>query len=1134
MSTDAPITPINGVDQALLDSLNVEQARRENMKALEDLGGASALLKLIDVHPKKGLTAEQVISQRARFGENKFPETPISPFYELLIDALSDQTLIVLLFAATISIILGMTTGDAEHRSHAWIEGAAIYFAVALVSGISAGNDYSKQMQFIALEKASSKDERTTVLRDGVKDRINPNDVVVGDIIVMQAGDAVPADSVIFDETHEVKANESSLTGEPDDLKKSTHRDPFLLSSSLITGGEEVHAVAIGIGTHSQWGKIKANLVSEPSNTPLQDKLEIMTTQIGKLGMIAALMTFIAKILWVVLGEDKNDKDKLIAGVVRAFILAVTIVVVAIPEGLPLAVTISLAYSTSAMYKDQCFIRVLAACETMGNATNICSDKTGTLTENRMTVVEGWYGDHRINQDDFAKAKDIIHPDAITFITEQACINRSAYLVYKNAAGVTLPQPAVIGNKTEGALIMMSVRWGKDYDNMKADNFDEKKDKIYSFNSEKKRSTCIINRKDGSVRIYCKGASEWIIKDCSHFTGKDGKPQPMTEEKRASLVAAIDDMANNALRTLVLAHKDYASPAALPKGWEENPPDNFDLVCDCIVGIIDPLRGDVKEAVRQAQRAGIIVRMVTGDNIATAKAIARQCGILTEGGIAVEGPNFRKMSPADVDMILPNLQVMARSSPEDKYLMVTRLNGEQLPKDVHEWEKKHADKIGVSWLADKDKLMPGYYMEWKATRPDGGQVVGVTGDGSNDAPALKAANVGLAMGITGTKVAQGASDIVILDDKFSSIVKAIMWGRSVYDNIRKFLQFQLTVNVVALTIVFIGAVANTAEPLNAVQMLWVNLVMDTMGALALGTEIPTMELLDRKPYKRTAGLISKPMMRYIAAQSLFQLSMLLLLMFTPQIFSVDIYGKSVPIMDGQRCMEYSYNSKNTWDMGVDGIKSSKSCTYFPKVCERAITDDHIGLYQDYCYQDLFSDEGLKVGGVTYHGVGKVEDFIGQCTTLCTTKDYTHGTVMFNSFIFAQLFNEFCARGLFDEKNPFAGLLGQYEKSEDPNEPPKKGKPNTVFMSVIVVTVALQVFLVFVGGDFVKTSGLSAENFLICIGMGTICLLFNFVQRHIPVVEDLSDFASNPTVEEVIALREAAKRQSAGDVKNEKA
>jgi len=275
--SDAPITPINGVDQALLDSMNVEQARRENMKCLEDIGGPRGLIKLIDVDPKRGLSAEQVLQQRAKFGINKFPETPISPFYELLINALSDHTLLLLLAAATISIILGLTTGDEEHKKHGWIEGAAIYFAVALVSGISAGNDYSKQMQFIALEKASSKDERSTVIRDGVKERINPADIVVGDIIVMQAGDQVPADSVIFDETHEVKANESSLTGEPEDLKKSSRRDPFLLSSSLITGGEEVHAVAIGIGTRSQWGKIKANLVSEPSNTPLQDKLEIMT-----------------------------------------------------------------------------------------------------------------------------------------------------------------------------------------------------------------------------------------------------------------------------------------------------------------------------------------------------------------------------------------------------------------------------------------------------------------------------------------------------------------------------------------------------------------------------------------------------------------------------------------------------------------------------------------------------------------------------------------------------------------------------------------------------------------------------------------------------------------------------------------
>ena len=281
----------------------------------------------------------------------------------------------------------------------------------------------------------------------------------------------------------------------------------------------------------------------------------------------------------------------------------------------------------------------------------------------------------------------------------------------------------------------------------------------------------------------------------------------------------------------------FPSVAALPVGWEENPPDHVDLVCDGIVGIIDPLRGDVKEAVRIAQEAGVMVRMITGDNIHTAKAIARDCGILTPGGLAIEGPVFRNLTPAQLDELLPRIQVMARSSPEDKYLMVTRLNGANLPRDEKAWVEKHP---GRSWAEEKDLLLPGYYQEWIKTRgEDGGHVVGVTGDGTNDAPALKAADVGLSMGITGTQVAKNASDIVILDDKFSSIVKAIMWGRSVFDNIRKFLQFQLTVNVVALTVAFVGAVTGTAPPLNAVMMLWVNLIMDTMGALALGTEEPT-------------------------------------------------------------------------------------------------------------------------------------------------------------------------------------------------------------------------------------------------------------------------------------------------------
>jgi len=1071
----------NEISQTLLDSMNVEQETLENVKKLNAVGGYKGLCKLVGVDPKIGLTHEQVVTLRAKFGENKFPESPLTPFYILLKEALSDHTLLLLLFSATISLVLGLTTGDEEHRSHGWIEGAAIYFAVALVSFISAGNDYSKQMQFAKLENSSAKDERCTVLRNGVKERINPIGIVIGDIIVMQAGDQVPADAIIVDENNEVKANEASLTGEPDDLKKSQTKDPFLLSSSLITHGEEVCAIAIGTGTHSQWGKIKANLVSESVNTPLQDKLEEMTELVGKIGMVAALLTFIALIIHAFTDEEsKDDKQKQLAGCIHAFILGVTIVVVAIPEGLPLAVTISLAYSTSAMYKDQCFIRVLSACETMGNATNICSDKTGTLTENRMTVVEGWFGDHRISQDDFAKSKDIISQEAITYISEQACINRSAYLVYNDAAGKPLHQPAIIGNKTEGALIMTAISWGKDYDNMKKENFDEKRDKIYSFNSEKKRSTCIIHRKDGSVRLFCKGASEWIIKDCSQFTGKDGKPQPMTEEKRAELVRTIDGMADCALRTLCLAHKDYPD-GKLPQGWEERPPDNFELQLDCIVGIIDPLRDDVKEAVKYAQKAGIMVRMVTGDNVATAKAIARQCGILTEGGTAIEGPIFRKMSPAQVDELLPTLQVMARSSPEDKFLLVTRLNGANLPKDVHEWEKKHADKIalGASWEKDRDLILPGYLEEWESTRPEGGQVVGVTGDGTNDAPALKAANVGLAMGITGTKVAQGAADIVILDDKFSSIVKAIMWGRSVYDNIRKFLQFQLTVNVVALTVVFIGAVTGAGEPLNAVQMLWVNLVMDTMGALALGTEAPDMTLLERRPYKRSALLISNPMKRFIIGQAIFQISMIFLLMFVPQIFNVETDHGIKPLMAGMHCMEYKMSDKSSNIYSPDGTAVPKQCSYFKEHCH--------GHFDSYCLKESFEYNGDS--GYTFS-----DDWLVDCEPYCPIKDYTHGTVIFNSFIYGQLFNEFNARDLFDGKNPFKDLWG-----------------NFVFLYVIIITIGLQTFLVYVGGDFVKTSPISAENYLICIGFGSISLLFNLAFRYIPVVESEDTFFGNPGI-----------------------
>jgi len=417
-----------------------------------------------------------------------------------------------------------------------------------------------------------------------------------------------------------------------------------------------------------------------------------------------------------------------------------------------------------------------------------------------------------------------------------------------------------------------------------------------------------------------------------------------------------------------------------------------DMVLDAVVGIADPLRADVVDAVRTCQNAGIMVRMITGDSLDTAKAIAKEAGILSEGGLAMLGENFRKLTPRQLDKLIPDLQVLARSSPEDKLILVRRLNGTNLPSTREEWEEAHP---GKNFDTEKDLLLPGYHDEWAESRHGGsGEVVGVTGDGTNDGPALRAADVGLSMGLSGTDVAKNASDIILMDDKFSSIVKAVVWGRSVYDNIRKFLQFQLTVNVVALSITFLSAVSGYSPPLNAVMMLWVNLIMDTMGALALGTEPPTKTLLDRRPYRRDASLISAPMWRNIACQSIYQLLLLIFLL----------------------------------NRGPDVF---------------------------YC------EDGSP----------------------------HHFTILFNAFVFCQVFNEFNAREIGDRFDPFRNL----------------GK-SPMFIAIIVFTMACQWFIVVYGGDYTQTVPLTGYEWMFTVLLGAMSIPIGFLMRQIPVCEKEESFA----------------------------
>lgn len=547
---------------------------------------------------------------------------------------------------------------------------------------------------------------------------------------------------------------------------------------------------------------------------------------------------------------------------VRFIIIGVTVLVVAVPEGLPLAVTLSLAYSVKKMMHDNNLVRHLDACETMGNATTICSDKTGTLTTNRMTVVQSYIASNYYkNTPQFSS----IPPEVGKLIVQGIALN-SAY-----TSRILPPEdgksslPTHIGNKTECGLLAFVLALGKSYQACREEITEEMFTKVYTFNSIRKSMSTVIPREGGGYLLYTKGASEIVLKKCTFIRGENGELQKFTNQMYKEILNnIIMPMAEDGLRTLSLAYREFVPNKTQANqtrisgepDWDDENAIVSNLTAIAIVGIEDPLRPEVPEAIRTCQKAGITVRMVTGDNINTARSIATKCGILKpdDDGFIIEGKEFNsrirneqdEIDQKLIDKVWPKLRVLARSSPSDKYTLVKG--------------------IIDSEIGNKR------------------EVVAVTGDGTNDGPALKKADVGFAMGIAGTDVAKEASDIILTDDNFSSIVKAVMWGRNVYDSIAKFLQFQLTVNVVAVTIAFTGACAIRDSPLKAVQMLWVNLIMDTMASLCLATELPGKELLLRKPYGRTKPLISRTMAKNIIGQSIYQLTIVFSLLFVGDVY----------------------------------------------------------------------------------------------------------------------------------------------------------------------------------------------------------------------------------------------------------
>ncbi|KAI7997204.1 putative calcium-transporting ATPase 13, plasma membrane-type [Camellia lanceoleosa] len=805
-----------------------EMVREKNFNSLCQYGGVKEVATILETNMNVGITAkESDIKHRIDvFGSNTYEKPPAKSFLSFVFEAFKDTTIIILLVCAVFSLGFGIK----QHGpTEGWYDGGSIIVAVILVVVVSAISNFKQGRQFDKLSDESSNLMKVEVVRKGHRQPISIFEVVVGDIVCLKIGDQVPQ------------------------------------TGTMVTDGYG-HMLVTSVGMNTARGVMMSPISRDSDEqTPLQARLNKLTSYIGKVGLLVAFLVLVVLLIRYFTGntEDKHGNQEFNYGktkandvmnaVVRIVAAAVTIVVVAIPEGLPLAVTLTLAYSMKRMMVENSMVRKLSACETMGSATTICTDKTGTLTLNQMKVTEFWLGKEVMTD----KASLKIAPNVLEMLHEGGGLNTISE-VYRQLS-TTIPK--ISGSPTESAIL------------------------------------------------------SWVVFDLA---------MDIDELKQDESVEVSRKIEETGLTLLGL------------------------------VGLKDPSRPGVRAAVQACRDAGVDVKMITGDNIFTAKAIAIESGIVKpnedSNNAVIEGVTFRNYSDEERTEKINTIRVMARPSPFDKLLMVKCLKRK-------------------------------------------GHVVAVTGDGTNDAPALKEADVGLSMGIQGTEVAKESSDIVILDDNFTSVVTVLKWGRCVYNNIQKLIQFQLTVNVAALVINFVAAISSGEVPLTAVQLLWVNLIMDTLGALALATEQPTNDLMTKQPVGRTEPLITKIMWRNLIAQASYQITVLLILEFK---------------------------------------------------------------------------------GSTIFGVNK------------NVKD----TLMFNSFVLCQVFNEFNARKM-EEKNIFEGIV-----------------KNKLFLSIIGMTVVLQVVMVEFLKKFADTERLNWGQWVACIVIAAMSWPIGWLVKFIPVSS--KQFLSLPT------------------------
>ena len=736
----------------------------------------------------KGLTDQEVLQNRQKYGMNLLTPPKRPSIWKLYLEKFQDPVIKVLLVAAAFSLLISIIESE-------YAETIGIFFAIFLATGIGFYFEYDANKKFDLLN-AVGEETPVMVIRNGKVHEIPKKDIVVGDVVILNTGDEIPADGVLL-EAVSLQVNESSLTGElmvnktTDEAhfdEEATYPSNSVMRGTTVTDGHGVMCVE-RVGDATEIGKVARQATEQSQEqTPLNLQLTKLANLIGKVGFTIATLTFViftAKDLYAYLSvtavTDWHQWLEIARIVLKYFMMAVTLIVVAVPEGLPMSVTLSLALNMRRMLKTNNLVRKMHACETMGAITVICTDKTGTLTQNLMQVYDAKLDESQKN-----------------LIAEGIATNSTAFLEEKEGEG----KPSGVGNPTEVALLLWLNEQGMDYISLRNQ---AKTVNQLTFSTERKYMATLVDSSVLNTRVlYVKGAPEIVM-------GKCNLEESRVKQYNEQLLA----YQNQAMRTLGVAYK------VIP---ENSSTDCAELVKEGgltfmgIFAISDPIRLDVPDAVKKCQSAGIRVKIVTGDTPGTATEIARQIGLWTSEDTErnrITGVEFAALSDEEALERVVDLKVMSRARPMDKQRLVQLLQQK-------------------------------------------GEVVAVTGDGTNDAPALNHAQVGLSMG-TGTSVAKEASDITLLDDSFHSIATAVMWGRSLYKNIQRFIVFQLTINVVALLSVLLGAFLGTELPLTVTQMLWVNLIMDTFAAMALASIAPSMDVMNEKPRKRTDFIISPAM-----------------------------------------------------------------------------------------------------------------------------------------------------------------------------------------------------------------------------------------------------------------------------------